>query len=291
MCTRSGRTRTIAWLPATTCSNTSHSNQPSTPSSSGVAKAPGRQRGRANRSMPGVAKLRATSIWSSRSRLTATCVVIRSAGQQELVSAAQKETTGGSSETEVSDVAVNPAGGAPGIVTTATVAAWFRNSVRRAAGIASWSVRSPFLPVSGGAGSGAPGWAGLEGVRRLRVHHGRPRGRRVRTDVPRGRADPATQLRLLQDACAPAGETLAQMETEVNMRAGIWATGEHDHRPRNSTWGQWAAPDRANDLRGNHGWFSTPWSGSSGAPAGRGAIQRTQNAPVPAEMQAARRGY
>ena len=48
--------------------------------------------------------------------------------------ARQKLTSGGSSDTEVNEVAVKPAGGVPGAVTTTTAAACRRNSARKRSG-------------------------------------------------------------------------------------------------------------------------------------------------------------
>jgi hypothetical protein len=45
-------------------------------------------------------------------------------GQLDAVRFRQNETIGGRNETEVKDVAVKPAGGGPGAVTTVTVLAW-----------------------------------------------------------------------------------------------------------------------------------------------------------------------
>src|SRR5689334_17483055 len=51
------------------------------------------------------------------------------------------ETSGGSSDTEVNEVAVKPAGGAPGAVTTTTPAAWWRSRPRNRSGsTADWFV-------------------------------------------------------------------------------------------------------------------------------------------------------
>jgi len=83
--------------------------------------------------MPLVAKIWATSCWPSPSRCTATCGAAATVGQLDEPLSRQKETSGGRSDTEVNDVAVNPTGGSPAAVTTVTVAACRRNSARNCA--------------------------------------------------------------------------------------------------------------------------------------------------------------
>ncbi|GAB3824021.1 hypothetical protein GCM10027610_001710 [Dactylosporangium cerinum] len=77
----------------------------------------------ANRSVPRAAKVRATGSWPAVRTCTATRPAPRTVGHAEAALATQKETSGGSSETDVKEVAVNPVDGSPGAVTTTTAAA------------------------------------------------------------------------------------------------------------------------------------------------------------------------
>lgn len=72
--------------------------------------------------------MRATGSWSGLSTWTANLSATSTAGHTDAVRARQNDTIGGSSVTDVNDVAVNPAGGSSGTVTTTTAAACRRNS-------------------------------------------------------------------------------------------------------------------------------------------------------------------
>src|SRR4051812_16472994 len=125
----------MVWSPASTRWVTRHTMVASTPSRIGTPSGPGCQAPwAANRSMPLVANVRATCSCSWVSTCTATVPAASTAGQADAVLARQNETSGGSSETEVKEVAVKPAGGAPGAVMTTTAAAWRRSSARNRSG-------------------------------------------------------------------------------------------------------------------------------------------------------------
>src|SRR2546430_5838956 len=127
----SGSARTTAWSPAATRLTIRQTSQASVPSRTGTPYGPTRHRvGAANRSMPRVAKVRASSCCPWASRCTATWSARAMVGQLDEVRSRQNDTSGGASDTDVNDVAVNPTGGAPGAVTTLTVLAWWRSKPR-----------------------------------------------------------------------------------------------------------------------------------------------------------------
>jgi hypothetical protein len=133
----------MVWSPASTRRVTRQTSRARTPSSKGTPPGPGRHAPwAANRSMPLVAKIRATRSCSVPSTCTATTSARATAGPAEAELARQNDTSGGSSETEVKEVAVNPAGGSPGAVITTTAAAWRRSNARKRSGCTAGSWRS-----------------------------------------------------------------------------------------------------------------------------------------------------
>src|SRR6266508_4105081 len=122
-----------------TCALPIYTSQAKVPSRTGTPCGPARHTvGGANRSIPLVANVRARSscVWARR--WTATCSAQATVGQLDEARSRQNDTSGGARDTEVNEVAVNPAGGVPagvpGAVTTVTVLAWWRSSVRNSCG-------------------------------------------------------------------------------------------------------------------------------------------------------------
>src|SRR3954453_10267240 len=99
----------------------------------------------AKRSMPRVAKRADTSTWAAARKLTTSVSASASGGHDEDEESMEKVSTGGSAETEITEVAVNPCSRpACAKVTTATPAGGCRKTDLRGGG-----VTGP--PPSGGA--------------------------------------------------------------------------------------------------------------------------------------------
>lgn len=125
-------------------------SQPVTPSSTGSPPGSRRQRvGVANRSMPLVANVVASCCCSVPRKFT-TAVEARSmCGQDEVDVPMPKETSGGASESELSEVAVKPTGPPPeSAVTTTTPAGYLRKACLK---------RSGAIPGTGAVVAGSDG--------------------------------------------------------------------------------------------------------------------------------------
>src|SRR5690606_35694254 len=133
---RTARSVTSRLSPTGIRASTSARSQAAVPWSTGSPVGSGHQRTPANRSTPRRANCRATSSWSAARKLTTSDSAASTAGRDDDVAAREKARSGGSADTEITDVAVKPTGpSGERSVTTATPAGWWRNTCLNCAGV------------------------------------------------------------------------------------------------------------------------------------------------------------
>src|SRR5699024_1918370 len=117
---------TRVWSPASCSSSRSISIAASVPGRAGAPLPPGVQSTPANLSPPETAKPRHSSSWSWASTLISSRPASRIFGQLEEVLAGQNDTSGGSSDSEVTDWQAKPCGSAPSkaVITVTPVQKW-----------------------------------------------------------------------------------------------------------------------------------------------------------------------
>src|SRR3954470_22621180 len=142
----------MLWSPPSYSAHSSPSIQATTSSRTGEPCALGDQRTPANLSTPDRAKFRETASWPSDSTFTQNRPIDRSAGHVCDVRAGAKATSGGSSDNELNDWQVNPAGpsGVRAVTTVTPDAKWPSTSRMTSGSTIRGTSGEPVMRRSGG---------------------------------------------------------------------------------------------------------------------------------------------